>query len=263
MTRISNGLIDGMFAEAGIPLDKLIGIGIALPAIYNPEDRLILAAPIIGIKKPIDISDKITALVKKYGVTVLVENDVNAFCLGEFHAAGTDIGTDLVFISLGTGIGAGVILDGKLRQGSNYMAGEIGYFSFTEDYSPGTGSPGWLENKIGCRRLEEQFGIDMGTDMAKLPPNTLRSLLEYVSSPVSLCINNIVMLLNCNRIHIGGVTGNMLGNQLIDMINEHLGRLCINRITVERQINEDSGLIGMAVPLMEEKVTELLTRGQG
>jgi predicted NBD/HSP70 family sugar kinase len=259
MTRISNGLIDGMFAEADIPLDKLMGIGIALPAIYNPEEHLILTAPLIGVTQPTDISGKITTLVKKYGVTVLVENDANAQCLGEFYAAGTKGGKDLVFISLGTGIGAGVILDGKLRRGSNYMGGEIGYFSFMDDYPLGANSPGWLENKIGRRSLEEQFAVGIDTDVTKLAPQTLQSLLDYVSAPMALCINNIVMLLDCSRVRIGGVMGNMLGDPLVDAINERLGRLCINRITVERQMNGDSGLIGMAAPLMEDKVVELLT----
>jgi predicted NBD/HSP70 family sugar kinase len=165
----------------------------------------------------------------------------------------------MVFISLGTGIGAGVILEGKLRRGSNYMGGEIGYFSFTDDHSPGAKGPGWLENKIGYRRLEEHFAVGINTEVDKLPVQTLHSLLEYVSIPISLCINNIVMLLDCNRIRIGGVVGNMLGYPLIDAINERLDRLCINHVTVGRQMSEDSGLIGMAAPLMEEKVTELLT----
>jgi predicted NBD/HSP70 family sugar kinase len=139
------------------------------------------------------------------------------------------------------------------------MGGEIGYFSFMDDYRPGASVPGWLENKIGYRRLEEQFGVGIDTDLTKLPSHSLQSLIEYVANPVSLCINNIVMLLDCDTIRIGGVVGNMLGKPLIDAINERLLYLCINKITVSRQINEDSGLIGIAAPLVEAKVTELLT----
>jgi hypothetical protein len=71
------------------------------------------------------------------------------------------------------------------------------------------------------------------------------------------------MLLDCDTIRIGGVVGNMLGRPLIDAINERLLHLCINRITVSSQTNVDSGLIGMAAPLVEAKVSELLTGAMG
>lgn len=258
--RIFGGLIEGLFAEANIRLEKLLGIGIALPGIYAPHTQTILTAPLIGINQPRKIGDTIQRLQEKYGVPVMVENDTNAQCLGEFHASGADPSSDLVLLSVGTGLGAGIILGGQLRRGVNHMGGEIGYFSFLDDYVSDIRNPGWLENKISYRRLEERFGLSVDTPSSSLPPKMLELVLEYVSIPLALCINNIVMLLDCDTIRIGGVVVNLLGDSLIASINEKLSHLCISGIQVKQQSSEDIGLIGMGVSLTQNKILEILTR---
>ena len=259
MKHISNGLIEEMFCEANLPIEKLLGIGIALPAIYNAEKQILVMAPLIGINKPMDISAHINSLAQKYHVDVMIENSANALCIGEFYSTDLYGSNDLIFISLGTGIGAGVILDGKLRAGQNYMSGEIGYFSFHMEEKSKIKKSGWLENQVNYRNLENEFGVTINTDFSVLPKNVLNSLLEYISSPMSLCINNIAMLLDCNKVRIGGVIGNMLGSLLIDSLNHRLEQICINKIIVESQINEDSGLIGITRKLTETKIDQILT----
>jgi glucokinase len=68
-------------------------------------------------------------LEKAFGVPAVVENDGNAAAVGE-HRTGAGVGTsDLVLLTVGTGLGGGVVLNGRLRRGANGVAGELGHFS--------------------------------------------------------------------------------------------------------------------------------------
>ena len=258
LNRIASGLVDGLFAEAGIDLRKLMGIGIAIPGIYDPTIQTIITAPLVGVNEPVCISSQINELEQKYGVQVLVENDVNCQTYGEFKATKMSENSDLLLISVGTGLGAGLILNGKLRHGVNYMCGEIGYMSFMDKYISGFNNPGWLENKVSLRVLEEKFGVSYGMDLEVMPQKELDAILEYVSIPLALCICNITMMLDCPNVRLSGVVADLLGNKLFDCINKKLTYMCINKIEVQSQSSKDIGLIGISAMLTEKHISQLL-----
>ena len=114
MNMISETLIPEMLDESGIPEDKLLGIGIALPVIYDPAACTISGAPLVEDTEERNICREIRALEEKYNAVVIVENDANSQALGEFERSGCHEKDDLILISVGTGMGAGVILGGKL-----------------------------------------------------------------------------------------------------------------------------------------------------
>jgi len=258
MARIESDLIDALLDETGISRDKLYSVGIAIPGIYDPDQKVIASSPLIGVKEATNISGHIRAISKKYAVTVYVENDTNAQCLGEFRASGMPADKDLVFISVGSGIGCGVILGGELRRGYHNMCGEIGYFSFLDDSGYDKEKCGWLESKVNYMALEKEYGLGSATDISSLNEEKTADLLRQVSIPLSLCVNNIAMLLDCESIRIGGVTANMLGNRLIRDINNRLKNICISDIRVEKQTQDDIGLIGLASILSDQNVSNII-----
>ncbi|MCL2361623.1 MAG: ROK family transcriptional regulator [Defluviitaleaceae bacterium] len=258
MEKISIGLVDGLFAEAGIPLEKLLGIGVALPGIYDINAQTITAAPMIGVRKPVFLGEMIRGMESKYGVQVLVENDANCQCYGEFKVAKMPKNSDLLLISLGTGLGAGLILDGKLRHGANFMCGEIGYISFHDDYVPGRGNPGWLEKQISHQALEEKFGVSYGMDTAHIPSKNLNEATEYVGRHLALCISNIAVTLDCTNVRLCGLTVDFLGDGLIDCVNKNLEYMCDNKIDVQKQYSADIGSIGISAMLTEKYIVQVL-----
>jgi len=90
-------------------------------------------------------------LEEKFGVTTLVKNDVNLAALGEFWiGAGQKSKQNMLFISVGTGIGAGIIINGELYQGATNAAGEVAYFiTDVNILREDGGEIGYLENQIG------------------------------------------------------------------------------------------------------------------
>lgn len=259
MTLISELLVEQLLKEADIPEEKLFGIGIALPVIYDQKRNTISGAPLVEETDELDITETVDKLAKKYQVMVTVENDVNSQALGAFNVSGCHAKDDLILISVGTGLGAGFILDGKLRRGAHNMCGEIGYMSFTEDYISDRKNPGWFELGIGYKKIQEKFGIQLMDTAIELPQGIKTQVIEYAASPLALCINNISLMLDCDRVVLGGKLVEILGQPLVDKVNEHLHQRCITGIQAQIQANADIGLIGMASLVTDKKVFDVLT----
>ncbi len=95
----------------------------------------------------------------RLGVPAAVENDVNTAAIAEHQIGAAQGIRDFVFIAVGTGIGAGIVLNGRLFHGMNWSAGEIGYMLV-----PGTsvkpvesGEPGALESIVGGEGIKAQW----------------------------------------------------------------------------------------------------------
>ena len=256
---INTTLIEEMFADAGISQSKMMGIGIALPGVYDPEQQQLETSPRLGITRPTYIGDALRALSEKYGVRVWVENDTNAQCFGEFRVSRMNKNEDLIFVSVGTGIGAGLILNGKLRRGPNYVCGEIGSILSWDDLVLINTEPNSLEGKVSYGILEDKYGINVDTDFSKLPDQIVQLILDNVSTPLVNCINNCIMFLDCNNVRIGGIVVDLLGDELVAVINQKLSRMSLFNVQVQRQTNEDIGLIGIAAMLAERRALEILS----
>ena len=115
--------------EAGLEASQLACIGIASPGPLDSENGVILNTPNIGFNN-FPIADR---LVKEFGVPVVLENDVNAGTYGEFVQGAARGFRHVVGIFPGTGIGGGLILDGKLFRGATGNAGEIGHMIIQTD----------------------------------------------------------------------------------------------------------------------------------
>lgn len=259
MAMISNLLVKQLMEEANIPIDKLFGIGIALPVIYDRKKNTIAGAPLVEDQDELDITEAIDELSEKFNVMVLVENDANSQTLGEFELSGCKPEDDLVLISVGTGMGAGVILDGKLRRGAHNMCGEIGYVSFMENFVADRKTPGWLEIGIGYKKIQEKFGIEILDTATAMTDDVKYKIIDYVATTLALCINNISLFLDCDYVVLGGKLLEMLGQPLVETVNEHLKHQCITGIQARLETTEDIGLIGIASLVTNKKIKEILT----
>lgn len=116
------------------------------------------------------------------GCKVYVENDANAAAFGEYIAGGAKGYRDAVIITLGTGIGSGIILDGKILRGFNFAAGEMGHTVIVKDGRPcNCGRRGCWERYASARALSE----DTREAMKKAPDNMMWKIagdLEHVNA---------------------------------------------------------------------------------
>lgn len=252
--------IERMFREAELPIEKLMGIGIALPVFYNKRTNTISGGVLLSAGTEINVSERTERLSEKYGVKVYIENDVNAQVLGEFQRAGMKGKEELFFISLGTGVGAGLILDGKLRRGAQYMCGEMGYVSYDENYRSDKREWGWLEMALGYHKLRERFGLTADIEKKELYIDRKEECVAYVAALLAKCINNATVLLDCANVVLGGRIVEILGQALIERVNEYLEHLSIIGVRVRMETAADVGLTGIASLAVEDLVETLLKK---
>ncbi len=107
--------------ETGLPVR---GIGVGVPGVVRPDSGFVQIAPALDwTEYPLK-----ERLVARYEVPVAVENDVNLAALGEMWFGAQEDERNLILLTIGTGVGAGVIINGAVYSGSHNMAGEVGYF---------------------------------------------------------------------------------------------------------------------------------------
>jgi predicted NBD/HSP70 family sugar kinase len=111
----------------GRPPDEIAAIGVGVPGLVDVDHGVVSHAVNLGIgDRPFPIARSLT---DDLGVPVFVENDVNAASLGAAWRLAEDQAVDdLAYLSLGTGVAAGIVLNGELHRGRRGAAGEIGHF---------------------------------------------------------------------------------------------------------------------------------------
>ncbi len=102
---------------------RIRGIGVGAPGVTRSDSGIVVWAPALGWRE-LPLRDLLEA---KFDLPVFVENDVNLAALGEYGFGEAAGAANLICITIGTGIGGGIIIDGKLYRGHNQAAGEVGY----------------------------------------------------------------------------------------------------------------------------------------
>lgn len=124
------GQLCGMIDELISPDVRAIGIGV--PSVVDAEKGIVYDVVAIPSWKEVHLKEILEA---KYGIPVSVDNDCNCFALGVARHGEAAPFSDSVCITLGTGVGSGIIIGGKLYRGSNTGAGEIGGLPYLDkDY---------------------------------------------------------------------------------------------------------------------------------
>lgn len=109
--------------KAGISIDDVVSVGIGTPGIANSATGVVEYSNNLGFVN-VPMAEMIKAKINK---PVFVENDANAAAYGEFVAGAAKGANHAVCITLGTGVGGGIIIDGKIFAGFNYAGAEIGH----------------------------------------------------------------------------------------------------------------------------------------
>ncbi|MBN1316914.1 MAG: ROK family transcriptional regulator [Anaerolineales bacterium] len=122
-------LIEQLMDAPRLPGQQIRGIGVGAPGVTITPDGIVTWAPSLGWRD-LPLQDLLS---ERFDVPVIVENDVNLTALGEWGFGVGQGAQNMVSIAVGTGIGAGIIIDGSLYRGHNQAAGEIGYILSCKD----------------------------------------------------------------------------------------------------------------------------------
>ena len=154
----------------------------------------------------------------------VVDNDVNLAAVGESWAGAAKGISDFVFLAIGTGVGASIVLNGVPFRGTHWAAGEIGYMLVPEiaDNAVNHGEPGALESFIGGEGIKAQWQKLWRAENTSLPKDLTateifdhaeagdslaQTILEQTARILSRAIFNVALVLNCPLFVLGGGVG--------------------------------------------------------
>lgn len=217
------GGLDELLAEhneamAGTP-EPLAAIGVSCGGPLNSSTGLVLSPPNLPGWDRIDV---VTPFRERYGVRVGLQNDANACALAEWQW-GAGQGCDhMMFLTFGTGMGAGLILNGRLYAGANDMAGEVGHIRLAPDGPVGYGKAGSFEGFCsggGIAQLARSMAADAiarGT-----PPGFCRTTAE-LEAVTAQTVGEAARQGDPLAVEVYGIVGRQLGSALavfVDVLN--------------------------------------------
>ncbi|MBR4489457.1 ROK family protein [bacterium] len=232
--------------EAEISPDRLAGIGIGVPGPVNYEKGLVYDCPNLSGWKNIEVR---RLLNERWNVPVMVENDARVAGLAETRIGAAKGLRHVFYITVSTGIGSAIIIDGKIYHGADGAAGEFGQMKLLD------GSV--LEQKFAGPAIERLFGV-LTTQLAELikknDPGAKRAL-KHLTDGTGTFLANIVTLLDPQIIVVGGGVS-QLGELILQPIREKVSSLAFsigakNVKIVPAALATDSGALGAAELLFD------------
>ena len=218
----------------------------------------------------------LTALLEEWsGLPAAIDNDANAMAYAEWLFGAGHEGVNVVCVTLGTGVGGGLILDRRLYRGSRLGAGEIGQMTMDPNGPPGQyGNNGALEKYVGnvqiaerAQALYREAGVaktqeecsPLGLEVAANAGDTIaHKVWEEVGFAIGITLCDIVWLLNPDRVVIGGGVaraGEYVFGPIRRVIEQRTMRIFHEGLTiVPAKLGNDAGMIGSAALALDKAV---------
>ena len=255
--------IDNKLAQEAISKSDVQGIGVGVPGPVHGEgivNRCINLG--WGV---VNVAEDLGALT---GLPVKVGNDANVAALGEAWQGGAKGCKDSIMVTLGTGVGGGVIIDGKIVAGSSGAGGEIGHvtvnpdeiescncgqYGCLEQYASATGIVRMAKRKLSrtddettLRKFDPLTAKDI-FDEAKAGDEVAKELVDELGRILGSTLSNLACVVNPEVIVIGGGVSKA-GAILIDTIAEHFKENCFYALKETRfelaTLGNDAGIYG-------------------
>lgn len=268
-TTDAGAVIDALVAVVESLTDRPVVVGVGAPGVVDSESGRVLVAPNLpGFDRSVPLR---SLLADRLGCEVAVGNDVNLAALAETRIGAARGHDDVLAVWMGTGLGGGLVLDGRLRTGPNGMAAELGHVVVV----PGgrrcrCGGTGHLEAYIGRRAIEERAralaaegrGSEL-VDSAGAGPMKSKvfrqaydsgdevavELLEEGLAMLGLAVANVAVTVDLDAVVVGGGLGERMGGEAVEWITKALenhGMVTAPPTVVTAALGDDAGAIGAA-----------------
>lgn len=267
-TLISN--IHGIMQKHAFGFDSLKGVGICMPSFILFEEGHVCLTSALTKIKDFPMRDY---LQERLPTKIVLDNDGNAAALAEYRQGAGRGCRHMVYMATGTGIGSGLIIDGKLFRGSYGWAGECGHMLATPDegvecgcenkgcfmsYAAGRYVPQHVQKRLDAGEPSlladcEEIDCTCILDAYNKGDTLAIEIVKHMAHWIAVCAFNIYQLLNINTIVFGGGLVNF-GDALFGRVREEFGRY--NHIPQPvyfrfAELEKDFGIIGAAEFLKE------------
>lgn len=246
-------------------------VGVGAPGIIQADKGIVVKSPNFPDWNNLPLKDQ---LEKTLGIPVFLENDANAAALGEqWRGAGRGI-RSMILLTLGTGVGGGIILDNKIWHGADGMAGEIGHMTLIPDGRPCTcGNTGCLEMYSSARGIVQSFREELGKTSGGVPDQLKQISSEQVYEAagtgneiavrvmkdmgrmLGIGIASLINIFNPERIVVGGGVKDawplFIGATREEIMKRAFAVPAKRTEIVPSELGDDAGMMGAAAVALE------------
>jgi predicted NBD/HSP70 family sugar kinase len=225
-------LVVELLAEAGIDRSQVIGAGMGLPGPIRQEDGVVGSSAIlpgwVGVASVAEMRSRLD-------VPIIVDNDANLGALAEAAFGAARDASDLVYLKVSSGIGAGMILNGRLYRGTAGLAGELGHLLVNPDgLVCRCGNRGCLETLAATGPLVELLRRSHGDDITVARMLALardgdlgcRRVIADAGRAIGQAVSMLLNVLNPELLVVGGDLA-AAGDMLLDGVRESIARAAL------------------------------------
>ncbi len=261
-------------AKLSINISDLYGIGINVPGMFNSDTQKLIKAPFATWENiPVTEYFKIKLNFQK----VFVENDVNNCALGEKYFGYQDLYNNYIWITVSTGIGSAIVINGKILHGNDNMAGEIGHVKveYEQPIKCTCGAYGCLEgyasgnaitqkviarikddnnfrNEFECRNLS--FDAKGCSYLAEIGVPSAVEIYDNMANYLSRGIAAAINLINPQVVIIGGGVARSF-DLLLPLIRKHIKNYILNTLSnvpiIQTKLGYEAALVGTIALVLE------------
>ncbi len=245
---------------------EVSAVGVGAPGVIQGDKGIVVKSPNFPDWNNLPLKD---LLEKTLGTPVFIENDANAAALGEqWRGAGRGI-KSMILLTLGTGVGGGIILDNKIWHGADGMAGEIGHMTLIPDGRPcSCGNTGCLEMYASARGIVQSYREALGTsgspkhitsaqvyEAARAGNEIGVRVMKEMGRMLGIGIASLINIFNPERIVIGGGVKDawplFIGATREEIIKRAFEVPAKRTEIVSSQLGDDAGMAGAAAVALQ------------
>ncbi|MDD5668613.1 MAG: ROK family protein [Candidatus Omnitrophica bacterium] len=245
----------------GLKKIDISGLGIGVPGPVNSDEGIVYFFPNIPGWKNVNLKK---ILEKKSGFRVCIDNDANLMALAEHRKGAARNSRNAVCLTLGTGVGGGIIIENRLFRGSSFVAGEIGHMPLNENGPRcNCGGIACLESYVGNNKImdlsrnifHKDYPLEYISSLARKGDQRAIKVWQYAGRHIGLALAGIVNLLNPDCIVIGGgvaEAGPVLFNSIRDTVKRRAMPVQAKHVKiVKAELGNNAGMIGAGLLVRE------------
>jgi predicted NBD/HSP70 family sugar kinase len=267
---IATELVESALDQAEVERERVLGVGMGIPGPITSDNGTVGSTSILPGWVGVDAA---SAMRERLGMLVRVENDANLGALAELVWGAGRGAHDFVFVSVRSGIGAALVIDGRLYRGYGGTAGELGHTLFRENGEVcRCGNRGCLETVAGTSAVAgafnavrgEQIGVHELIERAHTGDSLAQRVIADAGRNMGVALGNLCNVFNPERVIIGGDLS-AAGDVLLAPITESISRYAIPSAAadvevVAGQLGRRAELMGALALILHEPEHSLFSR---
>ncbi|WP_077623742.1 ROK family protein [Sediminibacillus massiliensis] len=251
-----NQEVESLLKQAAVSLEDMDGIGIGSPGPLDSKNGMISCPPNLQNWRDVDI---VAQVKNHFGLPVILENDANAAAMAEKWLGAAKENDNFAYVTISTGIGAGLFADGKLLGGARGNAGDIGHTVVDPAYGRcPCGQYGCLEfiasgTAIGKRGSEiagKPLTTEQVFDLYHQRDEKIQTYIEDVFQKIGIALVSLINTFDPEKIVLGGGVSKV-GEPLFSAVRAYVSQYALNpagRNTeiVPAELDQNAGVVGAA-----------------